>query len=688
MTEAMASLELNKFMTNNMAQGDERTNKRPLVLGGILAVALLIGCYVVSDILINRKQAELLSELQARQEIAVSGRADVIKTWLDETSQRANLITRSPLLQLFATEVNKSGSGNLAAPLKNQLPFMQNAITSFVKENGMIGAYLIDKDGRAYLASNKAPALTDGQRKLAVTQYDQHNIGLSDLRLTNDQLLFDVLIPVHAPQANITAQSKSISGVFVMTLSASKHLSEILQSSGPVETGQQTLLFQKNENAFFAVTPERAPYLGDTANSTLNGNFEAFSLSVLSDGSQAVYTSGKIVADTNWVLLQTLPKETALADLQTYSYVVYGMAGSFFLVVLSIISGVWFSLKSQNARAMADQYKELAQQINAQRRLLGSINGTIDDLIGLTDSSGRYVYSNPALARFVDFPEASIAGKTDREIFGDKTARLLDSLNRQVMDTGHTANDILEINSPRGDRIVRVEKSKLLDDDNNFMGIVTVVGDITDYITHQRQKEELGRKTISILVHMMEDNDPYLAGHSQRMGELSNSVSDILDINREDRQTIATAANLSQIGKINIPVEIRTKESRLTDAEMTIMRGHVDKAGSILSEMELGEDIITAVTQMYERQDGSGYPKQLSGVEIATSARILGMADILVARVSPRSYRQAISIEEAMEVFRSNPEKYDPKVVVAFDKYLQSASGAEFKENLETNNRA
>lgn len=315
--------------------------------------------------------------------------------------------------------------------------------------------------------------------------------------------------------------------------------------------------------------------------------------------------------------------------------------------------------------------------------LLGSINNTVHDLISLKDVSGKYVYANPSLAEFVSLPEQSIPGKSDRELFGDKVARKFAEMDERVLNSGQKTSEIVEVDKGGIEKFLRVEKTRLLDDDGIFMGIVTVCGDITDYIINQRQKDELGRKTISILVRMMEENDPHLAGHSHHMSEIAGNVADILKLPQQTKQTLLTGANLSQIGKISIPSKIRTKESRLTKKEMEIMQGHVSKAENLLSEMEIDQAVITAVGQMYERRDGSGYPRQLKDEEIDLSARVLGMADILVARVSPRSYRQAISVEEAMEVFRTNPEKYDPAVVEAFDSFLQSPEGLSFRDRLE-----
>ncbi len=682
MTEAMANLELNTFMDKATPEHEGTNNRKSVLIGIALAALLMIACCWVSFILIDRKETELLVELQARQELTVSGKADVVHTWIDQTGQRANLLTRNPLLQLFATEINEMGSQDLSDPLNTQLPYMQNAVTRFVQENNLIAAYMIGKDGRAYLASSGSPSLSDAQRNSAVAHYQESGIKTTSIRAGLSGAILDFLVPVYKVQT-ADGSTKETVGVFLMTVPASEALTSFLLPSRLSIAGEQTLLFQKQEDGLIKVTPEQAPYITSVSGSLQTENLTQFKERNLPDFEDSVYTVGAKVDGTDFTLLQVVPGESALEALKTYAYVIFGLAASFFIVVISIVSGIWLSLKSQNAKNMADQYKELAQQINAQRRLLGSINNTVHDFISLKDPTGQYVYANPALARFVDFPEQAIPGKTDRDLFGDKIARNFADMDSSVTETGIKTNEIVDIEFKGQQKFLRVEKTRLIDDDGQFMGIVTVTGDVTDYVSYQRQKDELGRKTISILVRMMEENDPHLAGHSNFMGELAANIAEILSLTRDEKQTLLTGANLSQIGKISIPSNIRTKESRLTAAETEIMQGHVHKARDLLQEMDIDQSIITAVCQMYERQDGSGYPNQLSGNEIDPAARILGMADVLVARVSPRSYRKAISVEEAMEVFRSNPEKYDPDIVQAFDAFLGSASGQLFREKIE-----
>ncbi|MEP3247375.1 MAG: HD domain-containing phosphohydrolase [Sneathiella sp.] len=682
MTETMANLELNKYLSDDVPEEKKQSGKRPLQFGALLAVLLLIACYFASHFVLNERKAELLDELKVRQEITVQGKAETLRTWLDETGGRANQIANNPLFQLFAAEVNQSGGGNLPRALSTQLPYMQNAITSFVQQSEIIAAYVVGEDGRAYLASSGAPALSEGQRQQAVDHYSSSNISASPLKAVGDDLVLDFLVPVFSAQSATDDQKSDVVGILVMTVSASAQLTEILKPSRLSLAGEETHLYQMKDGRYHRITPQQTPYISESETGLSKSQLSEFSLKALPGSLEPVFAVGTDVDGTSLALLQGETEMSALASLKNYSYFVYGLAGSFFIVVISVYSGILFSMRSSNAKAMADQYRDFAHQINAQRRLLGSINNTIDELIGLTDGDGKYVYANPALARFTNFPMQSIPGKTDRDLFGDQTSRKLMDMNRQVLDTRQSANAILEHEGSGETRIIRVDKSRLLDDDGLFMGIVTVAGDITDYVMHQRQKEELGRKTISILVHMMEDNDPYLAGHSQRMSELSHGISEVMDLPDETRQVLLTGANLSQIGKISIPSEIRTKESRLTKSEMEIMQSHVGKADILLNDMEIDQSVITAVTQMYERQDGSGYPNALEGSDIDICARILGLTDILVARVSPRSYRKAISVEEAMEVFRTNPEKYDQDVVAALDNFLTTPLGEAFKDSL------
>jgi len=76
---------------------------------------------------------------------------------------------------------------------------------------------------------------------------------------------------------------------------------------------------------------------------------------------------------------------------------------------------------------------------------------------------------------------------------------------------------------------------------------------------------------------------------------------------------------------------------------------------------------VPIIRHHHERWDGQGYPDGLAGEEIPLAARIVAVADSLDAMVTSRSYRGALSPDEAYgEIIRCSGTHFDPKVVKAF----------------------
>ena len=75
----------------------------------------------------------------------------------------------------------------------------------------------------------------------------------------------------------------------------------------------------------------------------------------------------------------------------------------------------------------------------------------------------------------------------------------------------------------------------------------------------------------------------------------------------------------------------------------------------------------TIALSHHERWDGQGYPRQLQGESIPFEARIVGLADVFDAIVSRRCYKEACSMDMALDIIRQDREKhFAPTVVDAF----------------------
>lgn len=134
------------------------------------------------------------------------------------------------------------------------------------------------------------------------------------------------------------------------------------------------------------------------------------------------------------------------------------------------------------------------------------------------------------------------------------------------------------------------------------------------------------------------------------------------------------AAPMHDIGKIVVPDAILKKPARLTEAEFERMKEHAVEGGRIVHEILDGyEDPeyikITAdiATHHHEKWDGSGYPGHLAGEAIPLCARIMAIADVFDALVSPRVYKSPMSYDEAFRIIEEESGiHFDPVVAQEF----------------------
>lgn len=75
----------------------------------------------------------------------------------------------------------------------------------------------------------------------------------------------------------------------------------------------------------------------------------------------------------------------------------------------------------------------------------------------------------------------------------------------------------------------------------------------------------------------------------------------------------------------------------------------------------------------HEKWDGSGYPDGLQGEAIPVSARIMALADVFDALISPRVYKQAMPYEAARDmIVDGRGQHFDPDMVDVFVRYFHA----------------
>ena len=136
----------------------------------------------------------------------------------------------------------------------------------------------------------------------------------------------------------------------------------------------------------------------------------------------------------------------------------------------------------------------------------------------------------------------------------------------------------------------------------------------------------------------------------------------------DEVRIIEAAAPLHDMGKIAIPDSVLLKEGKLDEDELAIMRRHPRIGYELLSGSQNRFIQVGALIALrhHERFDGSGYPDGLIGEAIPLEARIVAVADVFDALVSPRPYKEAWTVDATLAyLYAQRGRLFDPRCVDA-----------------------
>lgn len=150
--------------------------------------------------------------------------------------------------------------------------------------------------------------------------------------------------------------------------------------------------------------------------------------------------------------------------------------------------------------------------------------------------------------------------------------------------------------------------------------------------------------------------------HSLSVSNTSCMLGKYFNLSENEYYNLKIGSLLHDIGKIAIPNEILKKEGPLTKAEFEIMKQHVVYTYEILSNLK-HEHILNIASNHHEKLNGKGYPRGLS--DLTLSEKIVAVADIFVALIQKRSYKDGFSKDKVIEILSNcaNKGEIDREVV-------------------------
>jgi len=165
--------------------------------------------------------------------------------------------------------------------------------------------------------------------------------------------------------------------------------------------------------------------------------------------------------------------------------------------------------------------------------------------------------------------------------------------------------------------------------------------------------KELFIGSLKALTSSIDAKDKYTHGHSERVAFISRWIAEKLSeteqLDDEQIHMVYLAGLLHDIGKIGIEEGVLRKKGKLTEEEFSRIKQHPSIGAGILHEIKQMRDVVPGVLSHHERVDGRGYPDGLVGEQIPLIGKIVGLADSFDAMTSRRTYRDAMTVEQAIE---------------------------------------
>jgi len=172
---------------------------------------------------------------------------------------------------------------------------------------------------------------------------------------------------------------------------------------------------------------------------------------------------------------------------------------------------------------------------------------------------------------------------------------------------------------------------------------------------------------------IVEGRDPYTEGHCERLSVRAADLGRHLGLDEDSLVALKRGGYLHDLGKIAVPDEILKKGSDLTPDEWQIMKLHPITGENICRPLRSLHLVLPIIRHHHEHTDGSGYPDGLTGPEIPVLPRILQVVDIYDALRTARSYKPALSHEQAAQTMRAEAERglWDAELVAEYFSMLE-----------------
>ena len=698
-------------MENQTAPTEQTPNFAPKLYSITLIVVALVlaGLWVMSRF-VSLDVARDLNDWKDKLNLIAESRSSDVSHYVDQHFGDLRTLANNPSLQLYLSELQMMGEENgkdkgqlKAEPaqmtyLRNLLIFTAersgysstSAISSIpanVEEASMTGLAIVNHDQKIVVSTNLSQA-TREMILANVIKQTKATEKLIDIDKKGSQLSIGFMEPIYAIQTEQTPENAI--GWVVGITSPSNGLYDLMKHPGVTEKTLEILLLRDAGADLDFISPliDKTEALTIVLAKDTQGSVEVASFKNVGNFyadlrdhmRKAVLSTSRKINNTPWILQVKVEREEALKVSTSRRNSLVAMFFMLLAVVILLVIAIWWHGSSKRSLMMSHYFRRMAEKSQAQEDILRLVTDNIPEPIYILDGAHHIKFANQAMADGAGMQLESLAGKNIRDVRGAGATEGIIEQCQASLRTQHIgfATTHLEKNGQTKtvqSAYVPVAHIPATEFEPSTSGVLVLEQDISHAINEREKRIKINQSLVQTLVKLVDRRDPFAANHSLLVSQLARSVASEMGQNAITTETAQIAGSLMNVGKIIVPRALLTKTDKLSDDERKVIHDSVYDAAELVKNIPFEGPVYDTLRQWQEKWDGSG-PLSIKGDAILLPARILAVVNAYVGMISPRSWRHAISHEDASKFLMNNVDtNFDRRVVIAIVHFLDNQAG-------------
>lgn len=623
----------------------------------IILSAAIIAAFQIFSFAERQKDRDIAS-WQARLTTLAEERAKSINLWLHNQNEMVETIAQNTSVRLYLSTIENNENENNAAIIAAQRDYLGNLLSVSatqlglnsratrpqvnaniaVEDHGSLA--LLNANGAIIAAFGVAPDFDLAASLNTLAPFDE----------VDGALFTQTLKPIHAVQSDT-----GLIGYVYFRKPAVDDIKAFLKPSDNPDHISQAYMVQQDEDLVRTIVPGAKSAYFPVISTSDDRRFYRLGRE---DGAVLLATSSPLDS-AGYALLVAVVETTILNPIherQMFMMVTLGLTVAFLIVALLLAWRHGASVRVERAIRGEQQTKGLLQLVANEQ----------PTAVFIVDGQDKVVFANQIAAILGHVDARDLKGKTLAAIFGANLSQPFFELMKKTRTNSRQEQCDAHFDFGHGVRRGRLLCSPLHHGDLGEGAVLLIWDDLSELLDAQAKRELTLSQLMGVLTGLIDARDPHSAAQSRRLAQLSEMISKSLSFDTEATRRLCIASHLLNLGKVLVPRELLTKAGKLNKAELQQVHDALTKSAELLAEVDFDAPILPLIEAAHgDHRD------------IEPAAAALRVMNAFISMISPRAHRKALTIDNALEVLRANPQRYDRASISALSHLIDNEGGRE-----------